>query len=364
MLLPRATGGGAERVSILLANELTSRGVTVAIVFARRYGPLLETIDPAVATYEMGGRRNRFNVLRLPRLLRRLQPKTVISAMVELNVAAVIAAWLARSSARIILTEHNQTDRNYEVLRSGVSRIAYRLIGLTYPRADKVICVSKGVLDALVRFSGVSPTNLTVVHNPIVTPALLQQSQAACDHPWLASKDQPVLLSVGRLVKAKDLETLLHAFAKLRQRRPCRLILLGEGTLRPRLEGLADELKIREYVDMPGFNGNPYSFMARADLFVLSSAWEGFPTVLVEALACGIPIVSTDCPSGPREILSDGRFGTLVPVGDVDALAAAIETALSSPPPEGGQARGMQFTAARAVDRYQDLINALDNGTD
>ena len=196
-----------------------------------------------------------------------------------------------------------------------------------------------------------------VVYNPVVTEEMERKSREPVDHPWIGGDGPPVILAVGRLDAQKDFPTLLAAFARLLTRRPARLIVLGEGKKRPHLLSLARRLGVAEHVDFPGFADNPYAFMARASLFVLSSRREGLPTVLIEAMACGCPVVSTDCPYGPREILEDGRHGPLAPVGDAEALAAAMARTLDAPPrPEALRERASFFNVARAINRYEELL--------
>jgi glycosyltransferase involved in cell wall biosynthesis len=179
-------------------------------------------------------------------------------------------------------------------------------------------------------------------------------------HPWFAPDQPPVILGVGRLTAQKDFVNLLRAFAIVKQSRPSRLVILGDGPERAALGDLIDRLDLVSDVDMPGFDANPYSYMSRAAVFVLSSAWEGLPTVLIEAMACGTPVVATDCRSGPAEILVGGRFGELVPVGDAAALAAAILRTLERPSPQALRVRAGDFSIERAVDRYADLALGSD----
>jgi glycosyltransferase involved in cell wall biosynthesis len=197
-----------------------------------------------------------------------------------------------------------------------------------------------------------------VIYNPVITPAIVAQAQRAPDHPWFAPGQPPVILGVGRLTRQKDFFTLIRAFAALRRRRPARLVILGEGEDRPGLEALVAELGVGEDVALPGFRDDAPAWMARSALFVLSSAWEGLPTVLIEALAAGAAVVATDCPSGPREILQEGRLGALVPVGDAPALAAAMERSLAAGrttlPPDALR----EFTLDAAVDHYLRLIES------
>jgi glycosyltransferase involved in cell wall biosynthesis len=213
------------------------------------------------------------------------------------------------------------------------------------------------VAEDLRNFSGLPREAINVIHNPIVTPELSRLAGEAVAHPWFAKKDTPVILGAGRLSQQKDFVNLIRAFSILRQTRHARLVIIGQGPERPELERLVDQLQLREQVDMPGFAANPYALMRRADLFVLSSAWEGLPTVLVEAMACGAPVVATDCPSGPQEILEGGRHGRLVPVGDSEALGRAMIETLDDPPPASALVRRADdFGLARSVDAYKEIL--------
>jgi glycosyltransferase involved in cell wall biosynthesis len=219
-----------------------------------------------------------------------------------------------------------------------------------------VVAVSRGAAEDLASTSGMPRDRVEVVYNPVITPAVMALAGETPDHPWFGPGEPPVVLGVGRLTRQKAFGTLVRAFAEVRRRRPLRLIILGEGEDRPMLEALASELGVGDDVALPGFRENAMAYMARSALFVLSSAWEGLPTVLIEALAAGTRVVSTDCPSGPREILQEGRLGPLVPVGDVPALAAAMSGALDRPagnvPPDALR----PFTRDAAVDHYLRLI--------
>ena len=233
-----------------------------------------------------------------------------------------------------------------------------------YAAADAVVAVSDGVADDLAALAQLPRGRVRTIHNPVVGPDLARLAAETVEHPWFRAGGPPVVLSVGRLTVQKDHPTLLRAFARLRATRPARLVLLG-GAARPErtaewlagLRGLAASLGVAGDVDLPGFVANPYPYMARSALFVLSSAWEGFANVLVEAMACGCPVVSTDCPSGPAEILDRGRYGPLVPVGDAEGLAGAMARVLDGQPdPAGPGRRAGKFTVGRAADAYLEVL--------
>jgi glycosyltransferase involved in cell wall biosynthesis len=202
---------------------------------------------------------------------------------------------------------------------------------LLYPRADRVTAVAQGVKDDLVARLGLAPERISVVFNPVVDAELRQQAEEALDHPWFVAGSSPVLLAAGRLVTEKNFPLLLRAFARLRAERPLRLVILGEGPLRSSLQALARELGVAEDVDLPGFDPNPFRYMARAAAFVLSSRFEGLPGVLIQAMACGAAVIATDCPSGPAEIIEHGEDGFLVPVDGLEDLVQRLRQVLDDP---------------------------------
>jgi glycosyltransferase involved in cell wall biosynthesis len=235
-------------------------------------------------------------------------------------------------------------------------RLMPRLARYFYRWADDIVAVSEGVADDLTQVLKVPNERVRVIYNPIVTPELMAKAQAALDHPWFRLGEPPVILAVGRLTEQKDLPTLIRTFAHVQRSRPVRLLILGEGELRHDLEALVKQLHLEHVVSLPGAVMNPYPYMVRASLLVLSSRWEGLPGVLIEALYCGVPIVSTDCPSGPREILADGRYGQLVAVGDIAALAQAIEAALDGKAARPPRESWRPFQLETVVNQYLDVL--------
>ena len=217
--------------------------------------------------------------------------------------------------------------------------------------------VSHGVSTEFTKITGLKCGRPQVIYNPVVSENIERRSREPANHPWLDSPELPVILAIGKLNKSKNFPFLLAAFAQLLAHRPARLVVLGDGRTRPKLMALAKRLGIEESVDFPGFKENPFAFLAKANLFVLSSRNEALPTVLIEAMACGCPVVSTDCPFGPREILEGGKHGPLVPVGDSEALAAAMVRVLDAPPSGNAlRERAALFSIDRAVDRYEALL--------
>jgi glycosyltransferase involved in cell wall biosynthesis len=206
----------------------------------------------------------------------------------------------------------------------------------------------------------IAPSQIRVIYDPTVTPQMARQASLPSGHPWLDAKDRPVVLGLGNLIAIKDFETLIRAFARLRETQPAHLVILGEGPERGKLEQLARQLGVAADVDLPGFIANPYPFLARTDVFVLASRVEGLSNAIIEALACGCPVVSTDCPSGPSEVLEHGRYGRLVPVGDDAALATAIDASLRNrPDPDALRHRAASFSMERTTESYLQLLASV-----
>lgn len=297
------------------------------------------------------------------RHLRHARPDVVISAMPLANGIAAWAKRLTRHRLTLILTEHNALSMAFGDLEVPRYRLLMWAIRSSYRYANAVVGVSQGVAHRLLNLPGVNEENVHTIYNPAWRPEMEAQAPEAVTCDWLVNRSIPVILALGRLEAQKDFGTLLRAFRVLRERRHARLLILGEGSLRNDLEHLAMKLGVLDDLLMPGFVPNPFAFMARSSVVALSSIHEGFGNVLVEALACGTPVVSTDCPSGPSEILDGGRYGELVPVGDYRSLAAAIERQLDHPlPAETLRARARTFSVETSADAYLQLAEALCGG--
>jgi glycosyltransferase involved in cell wall biosynthesis len=354
--LPSLRGGGAERVIINLAQGLSERGLPVDVVLAAAEGAFLDHLPPSVRVVDLHAGRVLRSFVPLVGYLRRERPRALVSSLTHANVIALVAARLARRGTPVIATVHNTMSES-SPQQSALRRALWpALVRTVYPWASCVVAVSRGAADDLARSTGLARDEIEVVYNPVITPPVMALARQRPDHPWLTSQECPVILGVGRLTRQKDFPTLIRAFAEVRRTRGARLIILGEGEDRPALEALVAELGIAGDVALLGFSTNAVTYMAASALFVLSSAWEGLPTVLIEALAAGTRVVSTDCPSGPREILQDGRLGALVPVGDAAALAVAMADALDRPAALVPAAALAPFTADAAVDHYLRLI--------
>ena len=326
-MLPGLYGGGAERATLKLAAGLSAEGIPVDLVLARKEGPLLAEVPDVVRVVDLGARRVIFSLLGLVQYMRREKPAVVLSAL-HMNFIAIWAKSIAGVPTKVFVSERSTLSnwsKSYADIR--LQLMPY-FVKVFYPFADGVICVSEGVAADLNQMAHLPKDRIHIIYNPIITTSLMEKAEEKLDDPWLCSTNMPVVLSVGRLSKPKNYPLLLHAFSRVRQLRECHLLILGEGEDRSTLEALISELNLKSDVRLPGFVSNPYPYMRRSSVFVLSSRWEGLPGALIEALYCGVPVISTDCPSGPREILADGRYGKLIPVDDEDALVQAILDAL------------------------------------
>jgi glycosyltransferase involved in cell wall biosynthesis len=355
LFLPSLVGGGAERVIVNLAQGMTERRLPVDVVVAAAEGPLVAQLPPKARLIDLRAGRVLRSLGPLAGYLRRERPRAIVSSMGHANLVALWAARLAPGRTPVLATVHNTMSRStpQQGLMAGLWP---HLLRTFYPWSSAIVAVSRGAADDLARTSGIPRDRIEVVYNPVITPELLAQARRRPEHPWFADGAPPVVVAVGRLTRQKDFPTLVRAFAEVRRGRSLRLLILGEGEERPTLEALARELGVGDEVSLPGFRDDAMACMAGAALFVLSSAWEGLPTVLIEAMAAGTRVVSTDCPSGPREILQDGRLGTLVPVGDAASLAGAMGDALDRPLTPVPADALQPFTRDAAVDHYLRLI--------
>lgn len=354
IFLSSLAGGGAERSMLKLAGGIAARGVEVQLVMVQARGPLLSEIPTSVQPVDLHASRTLSSMPALLRYLRRERPQVLLSSIDYVNLVALWTRRLAGFPLRVVVNEQNTLSFRGEA--GGQLRWVPGLARRFYPWADAIAAVSEGVAADLSEVVRLPRERIDVIYNPVVTPELHELKRAAVDDPWLAPGQPPVLLAVGRLTAQKDFPTLLRAFARVRRERDARLLILGEGEDRGALEALVSELGLTESVRLPGFVANPYGRMSRAALYVLSSRWEGLPTVLIEGLACDLPIVSTDCPSGPREILDGGRFGALVPVRDEQALARAILAALKGETPRPSPESWRPYALDAVVDRYLETL--------
>jgi glycosyltransferase involved in cell wall biosynthesis len=353
--LPNLAGGGAERVVLNLLKGMLDFDLSLDLVVANLSGEYVEQIPDRVRVINLAAKRTIAAIPALAQYLKTERPVAVISHLNHANITALLARDLSRTKTKLILVEHNTLSADKSKLRR--AKVLPTMMKWLYPRADLVVGVSQGVATDLEAGLGLDRGTVKVVYNPVVDRDLVDRSQAAVEHPWLQPGSPPVFLGVGRFTVQKDFLNLINAFAIVRQQRPARLIILGEGDLRGELEADIKRLNLSADVALPGFVQNPYAYMSKAAAFVLSSRWEGLPTVLIEAMACGCQIVSTDCPSGPDEILAAGKYGRLVPIENAVALADAMLQTLEQPFDRNLLVeRGRYFSTERAATTYLDLV--------
>ena len=374
LAIPHLDGGGAERSVLRLARGLIERGYLVDILVFEKIDTLADEMppearlfvlkpEPAYDFYDRFLLAQRFG-FRILRRLRKslLQDARSIAAYIDQEKPACIVPSLPRSKSSTLMalsfTKLNPvTIPTVRIFLKHTKRRFRNLYPILFPIADHILAVSDGVADNLAFELGIPRERISRIYNPVVSAEIAELARAVPDHPWLSDDGPPVILAAGRLARVKDFPTLLKAFRRVSRNRDVLLIILGEGNWRRRLEKMTRKLGLQDKVSLPGWVSNPYAFMSRASLFVLSSKYEGLPGVLIQAMACGCPCVSTNCPSGPSEILDNGRFGPLAPVGDDAALAAAMERVLDSPPDkEALRARAQEFSLDASVDQYERLI--------
>lgn len=358
MFLPSLHGGGAERMFVRLASRFLNAGHDVDIVLMTTADlAYCDELDGAVRIVDLNVPRLWTSLPAFHRYLRMERPDAVLAAMPLANGIAACAARLSGTRPVVAISERNSRSLalgDVDVVRHRPLMWAIRR---SYPFADFIIATSSGVADRVREIPRVSPDRVHVIHNPSWTPEIEARAVEPVDHPWFEDGGSPIILSAGRLEQQKDFATLVSAFGLLRQSRAARLVILGKGTLHNALRTQVEAAGLAAHVSFPGFSTNPFSYMARASVFALSSIHEGFGNVLVEAMACGTPVVSTNCPSGPSEILDGGRYGPLVPVGDAPALARAIQLIMDNPTKADLlKARAKEFSLDAAAEAYMRVL--------
>lgn len=346
--------GGVGRMRVNLIRDWVCRGHTVDLLLSDASSPLADLLPDGVRVHVIRTSHRWMSLPYLTWYLIRRRPDVLLTDRTRLNASALAAVALASRGTRVLLSVHLPQGKRLDCLEPVKRASEVASLRRLLPKNYRIIAVSRGVADDLVREFQIPNDQVEVVYNPAVVPDIEKLAAVPLPEPLFGASTDPLILAAGRMRSQKDFATLVRAFAILARRRPCRLAILGQGEQKTELEQLAGRLGLADRVRFPGYVMNPYQYMARADVFVLSSAWEGFGNVLAEALALGVPVVSTDCPYGPREILGDdGALGALVPVGDAPAMADAIDRTLDRPrDPERLKAAAKRFTVARAAARY------------
>lgn len=352
------SGGGAQRAMVRFASGLARRGYPVTVLSLIPGTAFDSELDPAITRVTLGSGRLAFAIPAIANYLRNHRPVTLFMTEPASNLVGVLAAGLARVGTRVVIREglFPSVAKIESPHRS--TRLAYRLAPWIYRHADGIIAIATDLAEDLAKTAHISRERITTIAvNPVVTRQLLESAAQVPTHPWLTDGGSPVILGVGRFSRQKDYVTLIKAFGIVRTTRPCRLLLIGDGEERAMLEAAALATGHMEDIAMPGFMAEPFAAMKNCAVFVLSSRYEGLPNVLIEAVACGAPIISTDCPSGPTDVLEGGRWGKLVPVGNEIAMAQAIFNVLDNPPDRAKLAeRGLDFTVDRSIDCYLPVL--------
>jgi exopolysaccharide biosynthesis WecB/TagA/CpsF family protein len=352
------SGGGVERMRLALIAELGARGCEVMLVVSARAGALAASLPADLSVVELGARHTLGSIVPLARFLRSTRPDVLVSSLDHNNVTAILARLLARTSTRVVICQHNALSAEQAM------GWRYRLVPWLYwflrRGAHGFVAVSKGVADDLAITAGIPRRLIDVIYNPVIGRDFSDRLHQPPPHDWLHDRKCPVFVFAGRLTEQKDPATLLSAMAKLMPHRAARLIVLGEGTLLSALEAMAVDLGIASQVAFVGFQRDPLPWIRHADALVSTSRYEGLGNVIIEALACGTPVIATDCPHGPSEILLAGQFGRLVPVGSADDLALAMQAEIDTPMDEKALVRrAAVFTAAACADAHQLLFKRV-----
>lgn len=334
------------KMRIRIANALAEKGIKIDFLFSKQ-GPeySIKNLDPRIRTIQIKTTNSITGVLPLAHYLKKASPDAILTQRIRVNILAHRAKFIAQSPARIYSTINSNLSRSTRELYPKEKTKRLKRLRKNLPKNDGLIAISRGVADDAKELIGASSTSISVAPNPVFSEELEKLSAEPVDHPWFSADSPPVIIGIGRLERQKDFPNLVKAFARFRQKHDCRLVILGKGPEREKILRVAREKGVENDTDLPGFFTNPYAFLARSSMFVLSSAWEGFGNALVEAMAVGTPAVSTNCPSGPEEILDEGRLGPLAPVGDAQALHEAMEEAWRNP-------LDTETLRASAQDRY------------
>ncbi|GGK72696.1 glycosyltransferase [Haloarcula sebkhae] len=359
--IPDLSLGGAEQVTVTIINGLAERGYDVELLLSRATGELQSELSPQVDVVEFGpdtvtGLGVASHVPALVEYLDREQPAALFPHLAHVSVVCLAARRFVDAEVPIFPTHHKAFRVQPDP--SSKARVVRRLAERLYPSAEQVVAVSGGVAESLAEHTPIDPDDVSVLYNPVDVETIRARAREPVDHPWIEDEDVPVVLFVGRHERQKDLETWLAAFEQVHVRNPqVRGVVAGKGSQTDKIRELAEQHGIEDALSLPGYVENPYRYMRQADVYLLSSRYEGLPTVMIEAFACGCPIVATDCPAGPREILADGEYGPLVPVGDANALARAVEETLENPVDSSViEHRAGEFAPASIIDDYEQFL--------
>lgn len=354
LYLPNLNGGGAQRVMVTLANEFVKRGIRTDLVVVRHTGPFSKHVSDNVNVFDLNANRALTSLPGLAQYLQQRRPSGLLSTLAGTNVIAALAHYASNSESILVLRETSSVSAalgDYHTIKGGIIN---QLASWAYNYSNYVVGISEGLSENISANLIVPVEKVKTIYNPVVSS---QNISLINDESFEVKKNCPFVLGVGRLVEEKDFSTLIKAFALAKSRDLLRLVILGEGEKKDSLIKISKDLGIQNDVLFPGFVRNPFVYMKEAEVFVLSSRWEGFGNVLVEAMACGTSVISTDCPSGPSEILENGKWGQLVPVGHEEAMAQAIRATLNGAQDSVDPTRRAEdFHVREIADKYLRLL--------
>jgi len=354
-MVPTLAGGGAERNYLHLAKGFQQAGYNVDLILKSATGAYVSQVPDAINIIDLKASRMALTLPGVVRYLRTMRPCAMLAGLELPNLIAIMAQVISRIPTNVIVTVHSiisQGERFFLPHRT----LEKLLMKLLYPRAGQIVTVSQGTAKDFSRYLGIPNSKIRVIYNPVITPELLEKAQQPLEHPWFEPGQPPVILGLGRLDPVKDYPTLIRAFSRVRQHASVRLLILGEGDQREGLERLVKQLGLTDDVCLPGFQQNPFPFLHHAAVLALSSLHEAAPSVIIQALACDCPVVATDCPGGVRELVGDGKFGHLVPVGDDEAMAQAVLEVLDGDARKPSREWLRQFELDRVIRQYLDLL--------
>lgn len=353
---PNLAGGGAERIVSILAKHFAELDFTVDLLLGKAAGPYLNNIPSAVNVFNFDCEKVLFTLPQLVSYLRKNKPGVLFSSQMHSSIIALWAVKIAAVDTKVIIRQPTMLRPTYEK-KSLRSKLRQKLLFWSARKwAYKVVATSQVMADEFISLSNIDPKKIAIIYNPLPIAEIRQNSEQPVDHPWFQVGQNPVILAVGRLVYVKDFQTLINAFSLVRNEVDARLMILGEGPLRADMEKLVVRLGLEDYVQMPGFDQNPFKYMKRSKVFVISSLWEGFPNSLIEAMACGTHVIATNCDGGAAEILEHGKWGQLVLVQNSKDMAKNILNVLQTDNMPSAQERADNFVVDDIVKKYATLF--------
>lgn len=357
-ILPSLHGGGAEKITINLAREISKQGYFVEIILFEKKGIYLEEIEKEIKIFSLNAKKIRSSIIPLFIYLKKNKPSVIISVMTNANIIALFLQFFLK--IKVIVTEHNLFSQEKESLGFYKKKIYFFLAQILYPRAISIVAVSNGIANDLINNVKINKKKVITIYNPIDIDNIKKNINEKIVHKWIGNDNFIVILGIGRLSSQKNFSLLIHSFSQFKKKKPnAKLVILGEGEERKELEKLIFKLKLTNDIDMPGFIKNPYPYLSKSNIFVLSSNYEGLPTVLIESLICRTQIISTECGSGPREILKSGKYGAIVPINNINCLSLAMEKILKTPYSfKGVEKELLNFNITDNTKKYLKIINS------